>query len=659
MSFAPNLVPNPVPNIDIDPKNNYYDYVNGNWLKETQIPLDKARYGTFNILHDRTEQNVKILLDNIFISQYELVKNNNIAKLGLLYEQGLKKESNTFQNECLQITHFNEIIDNCETSCELFLQITNIMCEIGISSPFDLFVSSDYDDPKMNILHITSSGLGLPDRDYYVNDTEKNIKIREQYKEFLVKYCKLFKNNFDIDKIYELERQLALKTYSKEDKRNIDKTNNPMHWDDFEKKYSNLFFMKFIFEKTSTQRGKINLSNLEYFKFLNSFVTQDLQTWKEYFKLKFILDIHPYLSEEVDTLVFDFYGKIIKGLKEKEPIWKRSIKVCEEYLGELIGKLYTNKYFPKSTKARADELVVFIKNQLNTILKENKWMEESTKLRAIEKLNKMKVKIGYPDKLEKNYDNLTLKLTNTYLDNILACKRFVNQDHLSYLYKNVNFNKWYMNAHNVNAYYAPNMNDIVFPAGILQEPFFSEKQDAAYNFGGIGSVIGHEITHGFDDEGRRFDGDGLLSDWWTPKDIEEYNKRTKIIVDQYSKYSPLNNNNMVNGHLTLGENIADIGGVYIAYYAYMSYLQKYPDDNKEINSFTPSQRFFMNYANVWKNKSRDENTNLMLVVDPHSPPIFRVNGALKNIDEFYSAYNIKEGDAMFISSEKRAKIWSL
>jgi predicted metalloendopeptidase len=642
------------PYTNFKPEDDYYNYVNEAWLKNTEIPSDKAKYGTFNILHDKTEVYVKELVEQAINSTDE-----NFKKLGILYHQGLKNTNKTYDKEFEQIRIFYNMIQSNNNFYELMTQVTNTMCRISISSPFDMYVSSDYDDPKTNILYLTSSGLGLPDRDYYMVDNEKNTLIREQYKEFLKIYCSLFKYDFDFDRLYELERRLAEKTYTKAEKRNIEKTNNPMHWNEFEKKYPNLSFIKYVFTKTDNNPGKINISNPSYFELLNNLITEDLDLWKNYFNMKFVLDASSYLSEEIYTLYFNFYGKIIKGLKEKEPTWKRSIKLCEELVGELIGKLYTDNYFPKSTKEKAYELITFIQEQLSVILKNNTWMEETTKQKSIEKLNKMNVKIGYPEQLERDYDFLEVKEEYTYFENILFSKVFLIDDHLSYLYEPVDRKKWYMNAHNVNAYYSPNMNDIVFPAGILQEPFFSADQDASYNFGGIGSVIGHEITHGFDDEGRRFNGDGLLEDWWSKNDVVEYKKRTQIIVEQYSKYSPLNNEKKVNGLLTLGENIADIGGVYIAYHAYMKYLEKYPNENKTINNFTPEQRFFMNYANIWKNKSRIENTELMLVIDPHSPAIFRVNGVMKNLDEFYKAYNVKEGDNMFIPKTDRAKIWSL
>ena len=642
------------PYTNFKPEEDYYNYVNESWLKNTEIPSDKAKYGTFNMLHDKTEVYVKELVEQAINSTDE-----NFKKLGILYHQGLKNTNKTYDKEFEQIRIFYNMIQSNNNFYELMTQVTNTMCRISISSPFDMYVSSDYDDPKTNILYLTSSGLGLPDRDYYMVDNEKNTLIREQYKEFLKIYCSLFKYDFDFDRLYELERRLAEKTYTKAEKRNIEKTNNPMHWNEFEKKYPNLSFIKYVFTKTDNNPGKINISNPSYFELLNNLITEDLDLWKNYFNMKFVLDASSYLSEEIYTLYFNFYGKIIKGLKEKEPTWKRSIKLCEELVGELIGKLYTDNYFPKSTKEKAYELITFIQEQLSVILKNNTWMEETTKQKSIEKLNKMNVKIGYPEQLERDYDFLEVKEEYTYFENILFSKVFLIDDHLSYLYEPVDRKKWYMNAHNVNAYYSPNMNDIVFPAGILQEPFFSADQDASYNFGGIGSVIGHEITHGFDDEGRRFNGDGLLEDWWSKNDVVEYKKRTQIIVEQYSKYSPLNNEKKVNGLLTLGENIADIGGVYIAYHAYMKYLEKYPNENKTINNFTPEQRFFMNYANIWKNKSRIENTELMLVIDPHSPAIFRVNGVMKNLDEFYKAYNVKEGDNMFIPKTDRAKIWSL
>jgi predicted metalloendopeptidase len=638
------------------PNDDFYTFVNESWLKNTEIPNDKARYGTFNILHDLTEEKVKELVESAMES-----KDDNYRKVGILFNQGLKKKKTEYGHEFNQINYLVELFNSCQTNDELFELVVRIMLRFNLSSPFDLSVGSDYDNPKMNILHLSSGGLGLPDRDYYIVESEENISIRKKYKEFLKDYIKLFnfKTVIDVDVIYELERKLAEKTHTKTEKRNIEMINHPMDYSKFVLDYPKLSFISHVFDRSGTKPGKLNISNPKYFELLNSMVSEDLNTWKSYFILKFILDSSAYLTEDIDTLFFNFYGKVISGKKEKQPIWKTSLGICENLVGDLIGKMYTDKYFPKETKDKALELVEFIKLELGVILEKNTWMQQVTKSKALEKLTKMNVKIGYPDKIDRNYDLLEVVQEYTYFENILFSKVFVTEDHIKDLYKPVDFKKWYMNAHMVNAYYSPNMNDIVFPAGILQEPFFSVHQDWAYNFGGIGAVIGHEITHGFDDEGRKFDGDGLLKDWWTSDDEKEYSKRTELIVEQYSQYSPLNNDKKVNGKLTLGENIADIGGVYIAYKAYMQYLKKYPNHNKVINNITPAQRFFMNYANVWKNKSRDENTMLMLVIDPHSPPIFRVNGTLKNIDEFYECYNIKEGDEMFMLNERRGKIWNI
>jgi len=338
----------------------------------------------------------------------------------------------------------------------------------------------------------------------------------------------------------------------------------------------------------------------------------------------------------------------MNGRKEPEPLWKRSIQKCKNIMGELIGEIYRKTYFSKESKDKAEELVKFIKDELKISLTNLPWMEETTKERGLAKLNNMKVKIGYPEKLEKDYNTLEIDSNKTYLENMLWANVFLNQHELNKLYKMVNKEEWGLFCYEINAYYNPSANEIVFPAGILQEPFFSTSQSDEKNFGGIGTVIGHEITHGFDDNGCRFDENGNLNDWWTENDKKKYKERTKNIEILYDKFIIMGHK--LNGQLTLGENIADIGGVHIAYKALVNYLKQH---NKQHNL----KEFFYNYANIWKNKSTSEQIKNALLNDPHSPAIFRVNGTLGNIDEFYKIFDINENDKLFIPENKRGRIW--
>jgi predicted metalloendopeptidase len=342
-----------------------------------------------------------------------------------------------------------------------------------------------------------------------------------------------------------------------------------------------------------------------------------------------------------------------------KPQWIRTIENLNPIVGELIGLLYSRKFFKSNSKALALEIVNLIKDELREYLTNNDWMESETKKMALLKLNLMKIKIGYPDKITKNYSRLHILNTNTLIENILVAKSFYNQYILSSLYEKLDRDKWFMSAHSVNAYYSPNMNEIVFPAGILQEPFFSTKQDIAYNFGGFGVVIGHEITHGFDDEGSKYDGYGNLNNWWSKNDFLKYEEKTKKIVDQYNNYQIEGHN--VNGQLTLGENIADIGGLSLSYRAFKKYLKcmqmkSQVKINYDLN-LTSEQKFFVNFANIWKSKGRLADIQQRILLDVHSPNIFRVNGTVRNIPEFYEAFNIKPTDKLYLSPDERVKIW--
>jgi putative endopeptidase len=382
-----------------------------------------------------------------------------------------------------------------------------------------------------------------------------------------------------------------------------------------------------------------------------------------------MLTFHSCLNNSIEQTYFNFYHKTLSGVQQNKKDWIRSIEFTENLLGKLLGQLYVEKYFNQKSKSKVIQMIDYIKQELNQILSKNKWMAEETKNKAIEKLNKMNVKIGYSDIEEINYDLLDVSETNPLLINLINIRTFNTNNRINKLYEPLNRNQWFMNYHAVNAYYSPNLNEIVFPAGILQSPFFSLDQNMAFNFGGIGSIIGHEITHGFDDQGSKYDGDGNLNNWWTEQDFIKYKVKTDIVKKQYSNYQILGKN--INGELTLGENIADIGGVYISLKAFERYLKDYPvrlkqslshkakpEDNVKINNFTPKQLFFINYGNIWKSKTTDEEIKRKLIVDPHSPPNFRVNGVLPHIDDFYDEFKIKKTDSLYIKYNLRVKIFS-
>lgn len=620
----------------------FYNHVNYVWLQKTEIPDDFSNWCTFIILREKNKKRVSKIIDK---SKYIL--NSNFNKIGIFHCQYLSNKN---------FEKMNEIISNIKsihTTDQLFTTMINYDISMNISQPLNYSVDSDFSNSTLNILHIDSGGLGLPDRDYYFLDSKK--EIRDNYLIFIKNYSKLFGLTLDENAIFELEKNIANKTFTQVQKRDTLLLNNPISYEKFIIKYPNLKFIIKLFDYAKVIPGKINITNITYIDHINDIITSvSLDTWKQYFCFKLILGFYYCFNEEVEITYFNFYGKLIGGVKKIKTIEERAVEITNNYFGELIGQIYAKKYFNPKSKDYVNEMVELLKLALCEHLNNNDWMSQQTKYKAIEKLDKMNVKIGYPDKYDKNYDNLEILETNSFMQNIINIISFESFNNLKDLYKQVNKNKWYMHPHTVNAYYAPNNNEIVFPAGILQKPFFSIKQSDAYNFGGIGMIIGHEITHGFDDQGCLYDGDGNLKEWWTNEDKEKYKLKTNIIKEQYNNY--MIEGNSVNGELTLGENIADIGGITLSFKAMGNFLKTRV--SKKSNQYTNEQLFFINFSNIWKSKANKEDVLQKLLVDPHSPPEFRVNGTLRNIDAFYKAFNITKYDKLYLPPSKRAYIWN-
>ena len=592
----------------------FYSYVNKDWLEKTRIPDEHSHWGTFSILEENNKKMVRDLLE----------KSNNIASI--LYKQFLNKNS---KEDLFIVQRIFYNIDIQTNKLNLFNYMLLLHITFNIKFCLSIDVSSDFNDANFNILHIDSNGLGLPDRDYYFLENKKDI--RNKYRIFIETYSKLFNQNLDVNNIYNIEKLLASNTYTQVENRQPELLNNPIFFDDFIKKYNNLFFIKSIFKKFNVIPNKINILNPKFMNYLNTLIdTISLDKWKEYFKFKVMCSLNKYLSFKIEECYFNFYSKTINGIKTMKNINDRSMEITENLLSDVIGKLYVEKYFTPDSKNAVEEMVNTIKDELVIILNNNDWMEDSTKEKALIKLNKMKMKVGFPDvPVPDKYSNINITLNNPYLKNILLIKKANSFYEASFLYKPLDKSRWFMPSHEVNAYYSPSYNEIVFPAGILQPPMFSLCQDIGSNYGGIGTIIGHEITHGFDDQGSKFDGDGNLKNWWSDNDRIKYNKKTEIIKEQYEKYHIENQN--VNGELTLGENIADIGGVKLS----LNALKRFKLGKYYIKDF------FINYANIWKIKYQKEKILEKLITDPHSPNIFRVNGVVYNIDDFYNTFNIE------------------
>jgi len=619
-------------------ENNFYMWVNEDWIKNNPIPANHQRWGSFSELDLEIKHKIKKILEETDDS------NTSLKKLQILYRQGLDIESRKKTIE--EVKKLLEPIQQSTTIDDLLKVVIDYQISFGLSSPVNFLVSNDFENSNFNILHLTAGGLGLPDRDYYFSDSHKTE--REEYKLFISKYINLFNLNLSVDNIYKLEESFAKYSYSNVQRRIPEIQNNPTNINKILEDYPRFTFVKMLFDKLNIVPQKINLNNPKFFKNIDNLLSSiDLQTWKDFYIYKFLISVNSFLSEDVEIIYFNFYSKILSGTKEMHSVWERSLINTQNQLGFLIGQQFIKKHFSKTAKHIALDLVKNIKKYLNQRINVLDWMSEPTKIKALEKLDKMNIKIGYPDKWREY--KLNIQPEFSYLKNNLYCNMDDHQYTFDKLYKPIDKSEWEMFPQEVNAYYHPLTNEIVFPAGILQPPFFSEEYDMATNFGGIGTVIGHEITHAFDDQGCKFDSNGDLKNWWTESDYENYKKKTDLIKNQFNNYTI--NNMKLNGELTLGENIADLGGVSIALQSMKQFLQENPSHNIVYNNLTPPQRFFINYAIIWRGHYREEEIKNRLLTDPHSPPIFRVNGIIKNIDDFYNSFNISN------KYENRLKIW--
>ena len=638
--------------------NDFYNFINNKWLQSTIIPDDYQKWGVFQLLEKKTNKQINKLIKN---NKNNKINDNNFLKIQTLYSQSNNiKERNNPNNYKI----INDIITNisiCTNIQELFSLASNYDLEFGINLPINFIIQSNFKNAQENILHLTSGGLGLPDRDYYFIDS--NEKIRNEYIKFIKAYGLLFNIEFDSVGIFNFEKVFAEKAHNKIQKRDPELINNISSYNEFISLNPNLLFCFNLFNKVNKSPGIINITNPIYMNYLNCLINSfDLNICKQYMIFRIILEFNTCLSEQIEQCYFNFYSRVLKGIKKMKPIKIRTIEKLNSIIGELIGIYYVKKYFSSESKILALDIVNLIKNELKQYLTTNNWMEQSTKDKALLKLKLMNIKIGYPDNIKKDYNLLDIKDTNTFIQNIINVHKFYNKYQLDSLYKSIDKDKWYMNPQSINAYYSPNMNEIVFPAAILQKPFFSINQEIPLNFGGFGMIIGHEIIHGFDDQGSKFDAYGNLINWWSNNDFRKYKEKTHMIEQQYNNYEIEGQN--INGALTLGENIADISGLALSYNAFKKYnqctKQKYKvhityDNTKPI--FSDEQKFFINFANIWKSKGRKEDTIQRLIIDEHSPPVFRVNGAIRNFDEFYIHFDIKPTDKLYLLPKDRVRIW--
>lgn len=642
----------------VSPKQDFYNYVNGNWMKNTEIPDDQVRWGGFGVLRKSTNANVlKILMDAKENGKY--AAGSDQAKALAIFAS----ELDTVARNDAGVEPLGPALAKIDAIMTLAdLQRVMMVNAVIVSQPFiGVAAFSNPNNSAMNSAYLTPGNLGLPNRDFYVNTDSKSIEIRGQYVDHITRMLQFLGDSeaearAQAETVLAFETKLATPRLDKVASRDFRNFNNPRSIAELQSMAPSIEWKK-AFEDFGIAKKLDTLIVMQptYMEVVqNLWAEGDIATWKTVMRWATINNAAGKLTTEIDKANWDFYSKTLKGSKAQKPANERALSTVNRGVGEALGQLYVDEMFPPEAKAKAEKMIANIivayKNRINTL----DWMGDSTKLKAIEKLDKFTVKIGYPDTW-KDYSAMEVKADKSYYDNMNAVAAWKHSDNLSKIDEPVDRTEWRMNPQTVNASFNPFNNEITFPAAILQPPFYDYLADEAVNYGGIGAVIGHEISHAFDDSGSRFDANGNLVNWWTDSDLAQFSKRGDALAEQYSQVEVLDNV-FINGKFTLGENIGDLGGILGAYDG----LQLFYKENgspEDIDGLTAEQRFFMSWATVWRTKQREESLRNQIKTDPHSPGLYRATEPLKNVDAFYKAFDIKEGDAMYVAPENRVRIW--
>ncbi|MEO9968619.1 MAG: M13 family metallopeptidase [Hyphomonadaceae bacterium] len=656
----------------VAPGTNFFEHVNGVWLDEFVMPDDASRYGGFTILREKSEGRVRNIIEELASASPSVDTLN--GKIAALYNAYMDVDA----IEATGLSNAQPFLDEI-AAISSYEDLAHAFGSSGYSSPVGGFVDLDSKQPDTYVFQITQSGLGLPDRNYYLEDNERNEAIRAAYRNYLT--ILLHEAGYEdvgatADAVLALETRIAAEHWDRTVSRDRNLTYNKLTRDDLLKLGAGFPVAEML--------AKIGTDNQEHFLVRQVLPTEaevtelglsqeqlsklgggigglfrvaaetDLDTWKAYLTAQFLSDYSAVLPATIDNASFEMYGKTLRGQEVQRDRWKRAVGAVEGALGEGVGQIYAERHFPAENKTAMDELVENLRRAMAVNLDDITWMGEATKVEARDKLAKFAPKIGFTERFE-TYDTLSLSTDNA-LGNSVASGDWAFRENLAKLGKPVDKTEWFMFPQTVNAYYSPVRNEIVFPAGILQPPFFNLAADPAVNYGAIGGVIGHEMGHGFDDQGAKSDGDGFLRNWWTDEDGDAFKALTDALVAQFDSFCPLDNGETcVNGRLTLGENIGDLGGLSMAYRAYQISLNG--EEAPIIEGLTGDQRFFMAWAQVWRNKIRDEALAQQMIGDPHAPARYRVNGVVRNFDEWYEAFGITEDDPLYLPPEQRIRIW--
>lgn len=635
----------------ISPGDDFFDFANEGWLETTVIPADESNYGSFSVLNDAAKESIREIIEEV--SAQNAPEGSDAQKVADFYRSYIDLEGRNARG----IKPIEPMLDEVRAAAnaEDFARLAGKMLRRGIGGPFAFFVNVDAEKSDQYTVYVTQTGISLPDRDYYLKDEPRYTQGVADLKVYIADMMTAI--GYDdpagaADRIVAFETELATIFWDRVKNRDPEATYNKRSLAELKDMLSNVRLGVMLKEIDLDSRKEFIVRQPDYLTGLNDLVaTTNPQVWQEYFLYRVINSTASDLTVDLEKRRFDFYQTALSGVEEQKPLWRRAVEATESVLGEVLGKLYVERHFPPEAKLRMDELVENLKKAYAKRIQALDWMTPVTKKAALEKLSKFTTKIGYPSEWK---DYSKLKINGDLVGNYLRAAEVEFKRDMDKLDGPIDRNEWFMTPQTVNAYYNPTMNEIVFPAAILQPPFFNLEADDAVNYGGIGGVIGHEISHGFDDQGSRFDGDGNKRNWWGDDDRNEFKKRTDKLVEQYSQYEPFEGMHL-NGEFTLGENIGDLGGMAVAYEAYQISL-----DGKEapvIDGLTGDQRFFLGWGQIWRRLYRPEELKKRLVTDPHSPSRYRCNGILSNMDAFYEAFEIPEDSAMYIAPEDRVRIW--
>ena len=636
----------------VKPGDDFYRYINGVWLRDTEISADQSNYGSFTALADEAEENLLTLIEEA--AAIDAAIGSDSQKVGDYYQSFMNENlienlgSNPLAGSLTEIA--------AATDKDALMQVMTALNYIGVQMPFGFYIDVDERQTDRYVPNVGQSGLGLPDRDWYlIRDNDTYLSAHQAYSSYINEVSSLagLGNGEDIaNSVLQIENRIA-----------------QAHWDRVQNRQRELTYNKLsivelqdlapAIDWAATMQGlgmftdEFIISQPSYFEELSNIWSEvGLAQWKNYTSFKLIHAYTAFLSQDFVDAAFAFEGGVLNGLEENRPRWKRGVDAVDSALGEIVGKLYVERYFQEEAKVRMDVLIENLRNGFRVGIEELEWMTDTTKSEAQNKLAKFTTKIGYPEEW-KDYSGVEV-FENDLVGNVMRSRRFEHNREVSKLGQATDRGEWYMTPYTVNAYYNPNMNEIVFPAAILQPPFFNVEADDAVNYGAIGAVIGHEFSHGFDDQGRKSDGNGMLRDWWTEQDASAFSGRADALVAQYDQFQVLPGK-FLNGAFTLGENIGDLSGLAVAYKAYQLFLDG--EEAPVIDGFTGDQRFFMGWGQVWRRLYRDENLEVRITSDPHSHSEARTNGTLRNIDTWYEAFNVQENDALYLAPSQRVKIW--